>query len=150
MALGAFIVVDLAVYLAWAVLYVIFASMEPTNVLYAIYTRIHASYVTHSFATIRMLTIWERNYASSTLMPYTTGLILTFALVLDTFNVVHTHQTLPHTIEWAWVAELVLAYGFLGASVLYFIAWRLVVPSSQTAMVRPKHSAMYASVRTQI
>jgi hypothetical protein len=144
MMLGYLIVYDVSVYLVWAVLYVVFAALEPSNALYAVYTRVHANYVTHLFATIRMLTIWERNYARSTLMPYTTRLILVLAVVFDAFNVVSTHRALSRAVEWAWIMELVLAYAFLVASCFYFIGYPLAFQEWH-----PKRWATRASVRRE-
>ncbi len=117
MLLTALLVFDLGVFFAWAVLYVVLIGFANNDSAYLFYLNVHANYVSHAMATMRLIHMHATRRTHRRPEPWTYLMaVVSFALVLDVFNLIDTVLFTVKTSAWAWALGVALAALFVTSS----------------------------------
>jgi hypothetical protein len=111
---------DLLTFATWAIVNIVFLLLRSATLNE--YRSIHATYVVHAMATLRLIYVCTSSTLRSRGHRWAhTMAVFVFAAVFDAFNVADTHVDLTQTVFWAWTVDLVIAYSFLTTSLLMVV-----------------------------
>ncbi len=109
------LVLDLIVSVVWVGIAFTLLGLQTSD--YDAYRSIHASYVSHAMATLRLIYICcaPSRRSRGHRWKYTVS-VFTVALVFDIINVIMTHMYTPQTVFWAWTVDVTISYAFVALS----------------------------------